>query len=75
MVEMVDARRSAEKKEEHRDLFSGLLDAADDDRDISEAITEQELFCKCRLSPRIALMKKVLTRHPSEYFRLPSRWT
>ena len=47
MVEMVDARRSTEKKEEHHDLFSGLLDTVDDDRDISEAITEPELFCKC----------------------------
>ena len=75
MVEMVDARRSAEKKEEHRDLFSGLLDTADDDQDISEAITEPELFCKCRLLPRITLMKKILTRYPSEYVCLPSCWT
>jgi cytochrome P450 len=44
MVEMVDARRSAEIKEDRRDLFSGLLEAADNDRDVSEAITEPELL-------------------------------
>ncbi|KAI9436149.1 cytochrome P450 [Lactarius psammicola] len=44
MVEMVNARRSAETKEERHDLFSGLLDAAHDDPDGSVAITEQELI-------------------------------
>jgi len=44
MVEMVDARRGVETKEERRDLFSGLLDATDNDGDISEAITEPELI-------------------------------
>jgi cytochrome P450 len=44
MVEMVDARRSAEIKEDRRDLFSGLVEAADNDRDINEALTEPELL-------------------------------
>ncbi|KAH8979832.1 cytochrome P450, partial [Lactarius akahatsu] len=44
MAEMVDARRSAETKEERHDLFSGLLDAAPDNPDGSVAITEQELI-------------------------------
>ncbi|KAH9008126.1 cytochrome P450, partial [Lactarius pseudohatsudake] len=44
MVEMVDARRSAETREERHDLFNGLLDAADDNPDGSVAITEQELI-------------------------------
>jgi hypothetical protein len=60
MVEMVDARRSAEIKEDRRDLFSGLLEAADNDRDISEAITEPELLCKCQSSYLIPLMNKAL---------------
>ena len=55
MVEMVDARRSAETKEERRDLFSGLLGAAHDDPDISVAITDEELFSKSQLSYCIAL--------------------
>jgi hypothetical protein len=47
MVEMVDARRNAETKEEHYDLFSGLLDAAEGDLDGAIAITEQELIGEC----------------------------
>jgi hypothetical protein len=52
MVEMVDARRNAETKEERHDLFSGLLDASGDDLDGNAAITEQELIGN--LSYRIA---------------------
>jgi hypothetical protein len=44
MVEMVDARRHAETKEERHDLFSGLLDASGDDLSGDAAITEQELI-------------------------------
>ncbi len=50
MVEMVDARRNLETKEERHDLFSGLLDATHDDPDGGVAITEQELVGKCQLS-------------------------
>lgn len=31
MFEMIESRRSAEKKEERSDLFSSLMDAADED--------------------------------------------
>ena len=75
MAEMVSARRGVDTKEERRDFFSGLLDAIDNDRDISEAITEPELLCKCQSSYLIALMNKVLICHTSEYVRLSSRWT
>ncbi|KAN0125404.1 Cytochrome P450 [Lactarius tabidus] len=44
MAEMVDSRRNAETKEEHYDLFSGLLDAAQGDLDGAAVITEQELI-------------------------------
>ena len=74
MVEMVAARRSAETREERRDLFSGLLEAADNDLDISEAITEPELLCQYQSWYLIALMNKILTCHTSEYVRLSSRW-
>ena len=75
MVEMVDARRSAETKEERRDLFSGLLDAADDDPDGSVAITDDELISKFQLSSCITLMDKVLTRYTRQYVHLPPRRT
>ena len=44
---MVNARRSAETKEERHDLFSGLLEAAQDNPDGSVAMTEEELIGKC----------------------------
>ena len=47
MVEMVNARRNAETKEERYDLFSGLLDAAEGDLNGAAAITEDELIGKC----------------------------
>ena len=74
MVEMVDTRRNAETKEEHYDLFSGLLDAARDDLDGNAAITEQELIGKCYLSYRIA-HEKFLILNASEYDHVPYRWT
>ena len=55
MAEMVDARRSAEIKEERHDLFSGLVDAAHDEPDGGVAITEEELIGECQLSFHIAI--------------------
>ena len=52
MVEMIDARRNSETKEERHDLFNGLLDASDDDLSGNAMITEQELIGN--LSYRIA---------------------
>jgi len=69
---MVHTRRSAETKEEHYDLLSGLLDAAQDDPDGSVAITEKELIGQCQLSCRIM---QIFTRHPREYVHLSSCWT
>jgi hypothetical protein len=43
MLEMVEARRNADKVEERYDLFSGLLDAARDEPDSGAAITDEEL--------------------------------
>ena len=77
MAEMVDARRSAETKEERRDLFSGLLGAAGDDTDGGVAITNQELIrvVMFQLPCRVTFMKRVPTRHPRQYVHLPPRWT
>ncbi len=46
MQEMVEARRNAEKVEERYDLFSGLLDAAQDEPDDEAVITEEEVIGK-----------------------------
>jgi hypothetical protein len=44
MVEMIQTRRSAEKKEERYDLFSSLLDASEDEDLAGGAkLTDREL--------------------------------
>ena len=75
MVEMVDARRGAEIKEERHDMFSNLLDAAHDNPDGSVSITEDELIGKCQLSCHIAVMKRALARFHRQYVHLTPRWT
>jgi cytochrome P450 len=45
MVEMIKARRHAEKAEERYDLFSSLLDAAnEDDTEGEPKLTDRELM-------------------------------
>lgn len=46
MLEMVDARRNADTKEERYDLFSGLLEAAQEEPDGGVAISDRELVGK-----------------------------
>ena len=47
MLEMVEARRTAEKKEERYDLFSGLLDASEEESDGQKKLTDRELLGGC----------------------------
>ena len=44
MVEMVEARRAGDKVEQRYDLFSGLVDAAQDEQDSEAAINDEELI-------------------------------
>ena len=46
MLEMVEARRSADKVEERYDLFSGLLDVTQDEQDDEVAMTAEEITGK-----------------------------
>ena len=46
MREMIDVRRTAEKKEERYDLFSSLLEASDDNTDGLSKMTDKELLGK-----------------------------
>lgn len=45
---MIDARRTAEKKE-HYDLFTNLLDANEDELDGSNKLSDKELLGQCLL--------------------------
>jgi len=73
MVEMVHARKSAETKEERYDLFSGLLDAAQDDPDGSVAITEKELIGQSQLSCVSREFSLVIQGICSSFFLLDMR--
>ena len=44
MLEMVEARRVGDKVEERYDLFSGLLDATQDETGNETALNNDELF-------------------------------
>ena len=46
MLEMVETRRNADKVEERYDLFSGLLDATQDEPDDEAAMTVEEIIGK-----------------------------
>ena len=43
MLEMVETRRNEDEVEQHYDLFSGLLDAAQNELDNGAVLSEEEL--------------------------------
>ena len=47
MVEMVEARQNGEKVEQRYDLFSGLLDAAQDELHSGATLSNDELIGGC----------------------------
>jgi hypothetical protein len=60
MLEMVEARRDADKVEERYDLFSGLLDAAQDESGNEAALSDDELIGWYSLSDRSAFIQVAL---------------
>ena len=60
MAEMVEARRNGEKAEERHDLFSGLLDAAQDEPGSEAALRDKELFGGYSTSGSFGILKGVL---------------
>jgi hypothetical protein len=53
MLEMANDRRNGDTKEERYDLFSGLLNASQEEPESGPAISDQELMGKSSLSLRI----------------------
>lgn len=62
MMEMVNNRRNAEKKEERYDLFSSLLDASEDDLDGQTKLTDRELLGKAHQYSRSSTLTNGLYR-------------
>ena len=60
MQEMVEARKDADKLEERHDLFSGLLDAAQDEPGSEAVLSDDELIGSYLLSDHFAFIEVVL---------------
>jgi len=75
MLEMVEERRNADKVEQHYDLFSGLLDAAQNETDGETAITDEELIGEYSTPRSLANLGKCLTCLPRKHVYLSFWWT
>ena len=75
MLEMVEARRNADKVEERYDLFSGLLDATQDRTDGESALTDEELIGGIYTSPSLSSVGGCLICLPRKRVHISSCWT
>jgi hypothetical protein len=74
MVEMVEARKNGDKVEQRYDLFSGLLDAAQDELDHGAALSDDELIGgHCVLN--IVIDGKRHNRSSRKHVYISSCWT
>ena len=71
MLEMIETRRNADKEEQRHDLFSGLLEAADD----GEALNDEELLGGSLIVRSFGIPGKLLTRPLRKHVYIPSCWT
>ena len=71
MLEMVEARRNADKEEQRHDLFSGLLEEADD----GEVLNNEELFGGSFTSQSSGILEKRFTFPRRKHVYIPSCWT
>ena len=74
MMEMVDARRNGDKVEQRHDLFSGLLDAAQDDQGSGAAISDEELMGRYSTSRSFGILGKRLICPPRKHVCISSCW-
>ena len=72
MVEMVEARRNSSEAEQRYDLFSGLLDASQNESDDGKALDDEELIGE---HSNVFMPWKRLTCHCRQHVYLPSYWT
>ena len=69
MLEMVETRRSGDKVEERYDLFSGLLDAAQDELDNGAMLSEEELVGEYNID-RYCIIGKRFDRYSRKHVYL-----
>ena len=70
MLEMVEARRNVDKVEQRYDLFSGLLDAAQNETDSEAALTDEELIGEHSTPRSLGILGKHLTCLPRKHVYL-----
>jgi hypothetical protein len=75
MLEMVEARRNGDEVEERYDLFSGLLDAAQDEPDNGAGLNDEELIGWYSTLQLFGILGKRLTLPPRKHVRLSYCWT
>ena len=75
MLEMVEARRNSSEAEQRYDLFSGLLDASQEESNDGVALTDDELIGEHSNVTPFPHSLEVLTRHSRQHVYLPSCWT
>jgi hypothetical protein len=68
MQEMVDARKDADNVEERYDLFSGLLDAAQDEPGSEATLDDDELIGRYPPSGSLGILRRNLTFPPGNMF-------
>ena len=74
MQEMVEARRNGDKVEERYDLFSGLLDAAQDESNNGGGLSDEELIGWYQTLQSSGILKKRLYP-PRKHVHLSYCWT
>ena len=75
MLEMVEARRNADKVEQRYDLFSGLLDATQNETDCDAALTDDELIGGHSTPRSLGILGKHLTCLLRKHVCLSFCWT
>jgi hypothetical protein len=75
MLEMVEARKDADKVEEHYDLFSGLLDAAQDEPGCATALSDDELIGWYPHSGSLGILSEIRTFSLRKHVSFSFCWT
>ena len=75
MLEMVEARRDADKEEKRYDLFSGLLDATQNELDSEVTLSDEELIGVHSITQSFSILGKWLTHPFRKHVHFPSCWT
>ena len=75
MLEMVESRRNGDKVEQRYDLFSGLLDAAQDEQGGEAVLSDDELMGGCSASGSFGILGMRLICASRKHVYISHCWT